>query len=376
MTLAKQTAISLLAVALVVLTAAVGTARSTPGNLLPEGLRIEDEYQPGFGTAVGTFDTLEGDVIVIHRDAPGTGYRGHLGAALYKGDTVVTLKGARAQIRLGDESRLSMASEAKLVLLKSYFDSEKGRSTFLGVSLGKIRFLIRKLMSGFKVSEFEVQTRTAVAGVRGSDFVIEATEQPCAELPGIPEELRRQDELCAATDIVTLDDTVLAVFSLATPEMEAVMMIDRQSVRVVQGAPVPEPQNVPPGRIEQLKQELKVTAQAAPQPGEKQDQRKARKAGPSQPATAAAQQTDASPLVTPEAAGEEAPIQISEEDLIDPEEVIEAGDFDELVLEEVVETQGLEAQGETAAEEQAQAAEEQIEDDVRNALPGFPGVPQ
>ncbi|MDF1553780.1 MAG: FecR family protein [Deferrisomatales bacterium] len=378
MKLAQRTAISLLAVALVMLTAGVGAAQQDTTGLLPEGLRIEDTYQPGFGNSVGQLDSVEGDVIVIHRDAPGTGYRGQLGAALYRGDTVITLKGARAQIRLGDDSRLSMASEAKLVILKSFVDAAKGRSTFLGVSLGKIRFLIRKLMGEFKVSEFEVKTRTAVAGVRGSDFVIEASELACTELPGVPELLRQPGELCAVTDIITLDDTVLAVSSLATPEIQAVTMVDRQLVRVVQGGPVPEPQNVPPERIEQLRQELKVTAQAAPQPEENQkaQQKAQQKADSAQPATGTAGRDDPTQPSGLVGAGEELQIQISAEDLFEPEDPIDTGGLEELVIEEVIETQAAEAQEQTATEVQDQVSEDQIEEEVREALPGFPGAPE
>ena len=47
------------------------------------------------------------------------------------------------------------------------------RSTILGMDAGKVRFMVNKIL-GLGVSEFVVRTKTAILGVRGSDFVGEA----------------------------------------------------------------------------------------------------------------------------------------------------------------------------------------------------------
>jgi hypothetical protein len=110
----------------------------------------------------------------MHKDVL-KGYRASRGMFLYKGDTVMTLEKSRVRFRMNDGSILSLASETKLKLNKTVHDKKKkSRSSFLSLALGKARFFVVKLLD-YKRSEFRVRTPTAVCGVRGSDFILEAT---------------------------------------------------------------------------------------------------------------------------------------------------------------------------------------------------------
>ena len=67
-----------------------------------------------------------------------------------------------------------MIPETKLTISQSVYDPEnKDRSSYIDVSVGKVRSVVTKL-SGYKRSVFKVRTPTAVCGVRGSDFITDA----------------------------------------------------------------------------------------------------------------------------------------------------------------------------------------------------------
>ncbi|MBU1181076.1 MAG: FecR family protein, partial [Proteobacteria bacterium] len=118
-------------------------------------------------------------------------------------DTVITQKKGRIEILLNDESKLILASGTKLELTKSVYDPKmKTRFSLINMAIGKARYLVTK-MSNFNSSEFKVKTNTAVAGVRGSDFVITAK-------PGV-------------TEISALAKTSLEVTNILWPDKITVL---------------------------------------------------------------------------------------------------------------------------------------------------------
>jgi hypothetical protein len=182
------------AMILLAATAVLGAGENTP--LLPGNLIIEDAYSPGIGMPAGKVLLVQGQAVIIHTGQP-KGFYARNNQLLFKDDTLITLNRGRIRIQLTDESIITLASGTKLVLNKSVYDPDnKARSSFVGMDKGKARFLIKKLVE-FKQSEFKVKTKTAVAGVRGSEFMIIAADQ--------------------LTEIMTLADTRLEVVSLATP---------------------------------------------------------------------------------------------------------------------------------------------------------------
>lgn len=177
-------------------TGAVGTERNPSVPLLPDDLVIEDGYKPGIGLPVGKILLVQGRVVIMHA-TESKGFYAKNNHMLYKGDTIVTLDRGRVRLKLNDDSIITLASGTKLVINQSVYNTgNKTRSSFIGMDKGKARFLIKKLVD-FKHSEFKVKTKTAVAGVRGSEFIIRATD--------------------LLTEIFTLADTKLEVVSLAMP---------------------------------------------------------------------------------------------------------------------------------------------------------------
>jgi len=141
-----------------------------------QDISIIDKYKPGFGKPIGKIADTQGDAAIIHADSE-TAYRTKKELLLYMGDTIVTLKTGFVSIKLIDESTLSLTSNTKITIDRTVYTPKSGhRSGFLSIAFGKARFWIKKF-SDFKTNEFKVKSKTAVVGVRGSDFVVDATEE-------------------------------------------------------------------------------------------------------------------------------------------------------------------------------------------------------
>ena len=220
--------------------------------ILPHGLVMEDGFKPGFGAPVGKIRMVQGKVIIIHAKMM-KGYWATKGLSLYKGDTIFTQKKSRINFRMNDKSIITLSSNTKLVINKSIYDKkQKRRSSFLGLSLGKARFLVTKLFS-FKRSEFRVKTVTAVCGVRGSEFIVVASSE--------------------LTEVTALEDTELEVMSLAAPEMPLTIITDFERTGVALGKPPYEPELVPPQEIENLKKIFTGAPEGSMQGKEKEVQK-------------------------------------------------------------------------------------------------------
>ncbi len=210
-------------------------------SLIPEGLVIEDTFEPGMGKSVGTVRFVKGKAVIIHSDVL-RGYSAKDGLPLFKGDTFIIGVKSRAQFELEDGSTVTLASETKLVINESIYDpSSKTRSSFFNMSVGKARFMVKKLF-GFKKSDFEVKTKTAIVGVRGSDFIIKAS----------PDQ----------TEITTLDDTVLQVVSM-TDVSRPILLKDYQRTVVGLNELPTDAKEIPTEEIKQMMKEMIIPAENA-----------------------------------------------------------------------------------------------------------------
>jgi hypothetical protein len=204
-------------------------------SLVPGNLTIAEGFEPGAGQPVGKILMIFGEAIVIHGEAS-QGYKVRKDLPVYNKDVLITQAKARLRISLNDGSMTTLAADTKLAINKSAYDPEKKeRSTFLGMEAGKARFWAVK-MKDFKNSEFKVKTKTAVAGVRGSDFVIAASD--------------------TLTEVTTLKDTSLDLISLAQPDAEPVLLSDFMRSRVGEGQLPTAAEKVQMEEIERLMKEF------------------------------------------------------------------------------------------------------------------------
>jgi len=271
----------LLAALLVLLLPLLLAGAVLAADLLPADLPISDGFAPGYGEAVGKVLMVQGRAAVIHDDGQ-QGYWLKPEMSLYKNDTLVTLEGGRLRYTMNDGSVMTMASETRLVLSRAVLDPET-RTSFTKLDEGKARFYVKKLAK-LKKSEFKVKTPTAVVGVRGSDFILVAS--------------------ATATQVTTLDDTLLEVVSLAGLDEPPTLLQSFQRTAVESGRLPSEVERIDPAEIEQLEMEFSGFEGAAGSEGEVE------------PAVATG---EAAPEAAPDIVPAELQILVPEEELVLPE---------------------------------------------------------
>ncbi len=116
--------------------------------------------------AVVTF--IIGEVQVFKNNAWGGA---EAGAELYQGDRIRTNPGATADIQIG-QSVVRVKEKSELALAALFMDRSTGaENTSLELAVGTVLAKPRKLVKG---ESFMVKTPTAVAGVRGTMFMVES----------------------------------------------------------------------------------------------------------------------------------------------------------------------------------------------------------
>ena len=205
-------------------------------TVLPEGVVVSDTFYPGYGSPIGKVQRVKGEVVAVHSHAAEQGFRLRPRMMLYKGDTLFTMKKGKVRFRMNDGSILSMASETKLELNKSVYDKKKkSRSSFLNMAFGKARFLVVKLIN-FKRSEFKVKTPTAVCGVRGSDYVVEASEE--------------------VSVFIALEATTIEVSSVKDAKADPVVLNEYEMSKVYLGGYPSDPVKLTPEEIKRLMEQF------------------------------------------------------------------------------------------------------------------------
>lgn len=122
---------------------------------------------------VGVVSDVENEVYIVF---DGKEKRLDVGSYVEKGSKVVTKKDSRAKIMMMDDSLLVIAPNTELSIDEYLVNLEgRSRSSMLSLIKGKVLFYINRLFRG-ESSRFQVKTRTSVAGVRGTKFVVENTE--------------------------------------------------------------------------------------------------------------------------------------------------------------------------------------------------------
>jgi len=183
-------------------------------KLIPEDIIIQNAYQPALGDKIGKIQLIQGRAIIIHSDDK-NGYTAKQDIPVFQKDTIITLEKTRLRFELIDGSIMTMASNSKMKLSKTIFDKEtKNRTSFINMAFGKVRFIVQKLKN-FNESKFTIKTKTAVVGIRGSDFIVNTTNN--------------------MTEVTTLDDTVLEIISLENLEKPPVLLQDFEQIQIESG---------------------------------------------------------------------------------------------------------------------------------------------
>jgi hypothetical protein len=128
-------------------------------------------------TSIGTVAALTGDCTVVRfgeSDASALA----VGASLYEGDRILTEEGARLRLAFLDGTVVQLGESTDLTLDWFLHAPDAGtQNVLLRVSSGIFRVILELVLPR---AAFEVQTTTAVASVRGTDWISEVTPEATA----------------------------------------------------------------------------------------------------------------------------------------------------------------------------------------------------
>ena len=118
-----------------------------------------------------------GFVAAARGDAQVNTKAARVGMEVFEGDKLITGEKSRLKILFSDDVILSLGSGTEVLVEKHLFDPKSGaRSTRLDLVKGTLRSLVQKIVAGNR-ADFVVKTGNAVAGVRGTEFVLVADEK-------------------------------------------------------------------------------------------------------------------------------------------------------------------------------------------------------
>ncbi len=186
-----------------------------------------------------------------------------VGSKIFPKDTIVTGKDSRAKIVMVDKNVLNVSPNSKLEIENYEYAPEQGKKdVLLNVLYGKVRSKVEQKYDG-KGAKFLVKTPTAVAGVRGTDFIASFNQET------------------KSSGIVTFEGKVEFGQQGAGGAIENPVMVNPGQQSEAKGdSPPPPPTPVPPAQLAAMDTESKAeTATGAPDPrapasDEKRDEKK------------------------------------------------------------------------------------------------------
>lgn len=159
---------------------------------------------------VGEVTILEGAASVVRAGAADSKALG-LGDAIYQNDTVTTGAGGKLRITFLDRSIVSIASNTSLQVTEYLYDpQQQTRSSGLTLLWGKVKCLVNDL-AGYKAKKFTVTTSTAVAGVRGTDFLVWAVNDQETQVAGFDKTIDVSNAQGVGTGVIVTPKTLTKV---------------------------------------------------------------------------------------------------------------------------------------------------------------------
>jgi hypothetical protein len=128
---------------------------------------------PAFASAdsvYGILRVVKGDV-KIKADSRGETVKARLGEKVYPKDVIITAADSRAKIVMVDNNEINVSPDSQIEIQNYEYDPSQGKkNVLLNVIYGKVRSKVEQKYDG-KTSQFQIKTPSAVAGVRGTDFI-------------------------------------------------------------------------------------------------------------------------------------------------------------------------------------------------------------
>jgi len=137
------------------------------GSILFSAFFLCSSFLSAQEKAVGKVVIMEGSAKIIRqgKTIPAT-----LLSRIYPDDTITTKGGSRMKVLFVDGSVLTIGNRTKISIKKFLYEKKgKKREASFNLTLGKVRAVLGKAS---KDSLYEIKTPTAVAGARGTDFIV------------------------------------------------------------------------------------------------------------------------------------------------------------------------------------------------------------
>ncbi len=166
--------------------AATNRGLAVPNDTLPaelKGVPVQDSYTGSGASVVGEIQSVVGHVIVFREDKQ-YAYFAAPKDKLFERDVVYTLKSSRCRFQLLS-SDIATLSENTRIMIKTYINNRTTgvKSTSFVMKKGKAMFYALRLFM-YNGASMEVETPTAVTGVRGTKWGVEVVEsKESASLP-------------------------------------------------------------------------------------------------------------------------------------------------------------------------------------------------
>ncbi len=116
----------------------------------------------------GVMMVVKGDIKVTAKD--GKTEAAKVGKKVTEGDTIMAGADSRAKVVMSDKNVINVSPDSKIVIEKYENDGKDKKNVELNVVYGKVRASVEQKYDGEK-NKFNVKTPSAVAGVRGTDFL-------------------------------------------------------------------------------------------------------------------------------------------------------------------------------------------------------------
>ncbi|MCB0408134.1 MAG: FecR domain-containing protein [Bdellovibrionales bacterium] len=127
-------------------------------------------FSDAFAEAHGVFRVVKGSV-QLKSGKDGGISRAKIGQKVFPKDTIITGKDSRAKIVMVDKNVINVSPESNVVFENYEYEPEKQKkNVLLNVIYGKVRSKVNQKYDG-EQAKFQVKTKSAVAGVRGTDFL-------------------------------------------------------------------------------------------------------------------------------------------------------------------------------------------------------------
>jgi hypothetical protein len=188
--------------------------------------------KPVNGEEVGTVAAVDGSAEV---GRGGVWVSASPGAAVAVGDHLRTGQPGRMRVVFRDDSVLVLADSTTVVVDEQVFDPAASQSVFELLS-GKLRSVASHYY-GAAGAKYEVQTSTAVAGVRGTEFVV------------------TYDPATGATEVVAISG-VVAVHSAVDPAGPGLLVTANEATGVAAGELPSAARRVDPESMRELLNEM------------------------------------------------------------------------------------------------------------------------